>query len=426
MDGKVLASALRRCFRDPTDEEARRTLAPYADTAVAPKLKKGTQRSLQKLAKNATSELATLLESDDSGVRHAAAFVLGYTGDASAVRPLVALLTDQRDWFDHDFAYAALGRLGNVALPVLCRIAKGGDELAAREAVQAMGLSRGDALPFLREVMEERSMVPEGFWVAYQNLGDARGLPEVMGALSDPATRDDALEAAQVLVTRSRARRFSAKKRRRWSETLAPFVGDEDVNHAAQALVCLGWLGDERQLETIAGAVYHEDDDVVAAATNALARLDVPEAHALLIGMLEHRRRVVRVLAAAALEENALVKGKLRKRTHEVLADGVLGLSAGWAPERAFLTLERSRTATRVLLEAVGAAEGRRLARGAEALVQIALFRSRPRAVYERMRAMLRGEPREALDASWSRAVKRERRIQRALDRVRESVPPRS
>ena len=398
-------------------------IGPFARLASPPAFDAEGLGKLGRFARREADGLLTLLDDPDPGARHAAAYLLGRSADARAVDPLFALTVAPQDWLDPDYAIEALGALGDVALPGLLTRALVGSDAEAALAVRAMGCSRGDALACLERVRAERRPLPEGLFLAYETLGDPLGLPAAMHGLDDPATRDEALGAAEELLVSGAASRFEAQDRVGWAERFTALLGSGDVNERARALVCLGRLGAIDRWDAVHAALDDADDDVAAAAASALVSLDRGRATDALVSALDDRRLAHRATFAATLLDKDLARGRDKRRAAEIIASAAYRLEDGWAHERAVLVMERQRAARAALIEAMPTLPPKHQAAGAEALVAVTRLRKRPAASYARLRDKLSGAAREALEAAWRRAMDEEARLERQLAEIRERPP---
>jgi HEAT repeat protein len=390
---------------------------------VGPRFSVSEEKELARFARRSVVELLTLLESEVPGERQAAVFVLGLSGDGRAVAPLFGVLIRQRHWYDRDYATRALGQLGKVALPFLEQRALSKKPAEAELALLAIAESRADTLVALRRIGKKRRRLPAGFHRAFT---DPRGLPDLFDALGNRATRDEALAAAEEILCRSGYGRLPIAKRRAFARSLEPLAGDIDVNVRAQALVCLGRLRVPDSLRIVREALADPEDDVVAAATSALAHLGSEEAKREIVALLGQRAIRHRALAAGALLEGGLARGEVKPRALAALVDAATGPKSGWLRERAVLTMARHRAASEALVTAAESLRGVRRRRAANALVELARLSKHPAATHARTRKRLRGEALRALDEAWRASEQSEARIEADLARLRESRFPRS
>lgn len=366
-------------------------------------------RGLARLAQAHVRELGELVKQDAETVRQAAMYALGYCQDERAVRPLLWCLVNQRHWADHDFAYEALGRLGDVALPELLDAALRGSTDEAIQAVQAMGQSRGDALPFLRQVLAHRRPLPESFFAAYENLGDPRGLPEVIDALDDAELRQDAVFAALSMLEQADLSELPKAARRAWADALRAVVDGDDFDGRLLAVDCLGVLRDERHLGRLAEMAARGSDEEVEAAVRAIARYASPAARGVLLDLLGSDRVVTACHAAAEAADLDHLAPQELESAREVLLAAVLGDVDVDLRDQALERLARSPGAIARLLAATRQRPARR--RAAEALVGISFLRSRPPEAYKRLLAKLDGPAARALERAWERKCKLLRRL---------------
>jgi HEAT repeat protein len=414
-----LLRAMARCLAGEGLEGAREALAPFARSAAPPAFEAGETHALRRFARENADGLLRLLDSEDPAERHAAATLLGHSGDERAVDPLFTLLATPPAWVDPDYALDALGMLGDLALPGLLARALVGSDVEAALAVRAMGNSRGDALPCLERVRAERRPLPVGLYLAYESLADPLGLPDVMRAVESPETRDEALGAAQELLVRDAAERFARADREKWAEIFAPLASSEDVNVRALALVCLGRLGDLSRFEQILAGLDDPEDDVVAAAASALVHLDRAHGVRALARAVSRGSAARRALVAATLLDLRLARGPLRERAIDTLVSACTSLPDSWAHERAFLCLEKHRAVLDGLIEAMPSLPPRRMKRAADMLVELAQLRKRPATALARFARPLRGSARRARERAWERASAEEARVERELAALR-------
>ena len=358
----AVVHALERGLEGAVDGGARRTLRRFAYSE--PRLS-GSVAGIRALGRRRFGELAALLRSTDDELRHAATFALGCIGEARAVAPLVALLVRQRDRFDHDFAYQACGRLGDVALAELGRFALRGKKSERREAVQALGQSRADALPVLRRVLRQ-GRLPPSFFVAYFNLHDARGLPDLMVGLraKERATQRDALEAAEALLGDGARPRVDI---RAWGNILARLAQGRDGEAASTALSCLGLLGDSRHVDILVEATRHPDDWRSYQAIRALGRLGGAVARARLEELLDEDGVAKSTAAAVCLVEDPRARA-LCPRAFAAMLRGVQELPDSFEAMDAAEALAGSKAGTDAAIEAAHQLRGRRRARILDAL----------------------------------------------------------
>lgn len=412
----------------PAGAGASRALAYFARSNLPPAVTPADARALAAFARRSFAPLVRLTQVDDAAVRHAAVHALGFSNRPAAVAPLFALLLAPRDWFDHDYVHVALAALGDAALLELEKRALAKDDEVAALALGALAQARGDVLTHLERIRKKRrGALPDGFFHAYRNVRTPSALPILFEQLASRAHAAEALEAAEEILCTVGPGRASARQRQEWSARLLGMLGARDVNVRAQALVCIGRLGHStKSLPAIVRALSDPDDDVVAAAASALAHLGSSEAMRALEGALDAARPTVRTLAAATLVSSGRARGASKKRAIATLVEGALALPDVWARERALLTLHETRGGAAALCRTLGGLRGARLARGAEALVDLVHLAPRPDAAHQRERARLDDAARAAFDVAWKRRAREESEIVRALERVRSSEPPRS
>lgn len=324
-DNRPILREVIRALSGPLDKRARAALRPFA--SWPPHLRPATARALGRFAREHLDELGAKLTSAHHSLRHAAAYALGLSEEERAATPLVGLLCHQQDHFDHDFAYQALGKLGVHALRPLERFALEGSDDEAYEAVQALGQSSADPLPCLQRVLAGRSPLPERFFMAYVNMGDPRGLPDVLPALqsTDPRRYRDALYAASTLLEEARARGLPRPgDADAFADAVARFLDSDDLQ--ASALSCLRSLRDPRYLAALEDISTGADPDAAGDAIKAIGAYRTELARAHLARLLDHPALERATAAAVALLEDAEATRATKERATAVAVQGLATL----------------------------------------------------------------------------------------------------
>ena len=324
-DDRPILREVIRALSGPLDKRARAALRPFE--SWPPHLRPATARALGRFAREHLDELGAKLTSANHSLRHASAYALGLSEEERAATPLVGLLCHQQDHFDHDFAYQALGKLGVHALRPLERFALEGSDDEAYEAVQALGQSSADALPCLQRVLAGRSPLPERFFMAYVNLSDPRGLPDVLPALqsTDPRRYRDALYAASTLLEEARARgQPRPGDADAFADAVARFLDSDDLQ--ASALSCLRSLRDPRYLAALQGISTGAEPDAAGDAIKAIGAYHTEAARAHLARLLDHPALERGTAAAVALLEDAEATRATKERATTVAVEGLAKL----------------------------------------------------------------------------------------------------
>jgi HEAT repeat protein len=389
------------------DARARAALRPF--TRWGAHFRSAQEGKLGAYAREHLAALTPLLGSPHHALRHAAAFALGYCEDERAVAPLLGLLVDQKDFFDHDFAYHALGSLGRRAVPGLARAALSGSPEEAYQAVQALGQSRADALPALRRVLATLAPLPKSFFMAYSALADPRGLPDLIAPIRSGGALHarDAVFAAGALLDEA-ARRSSRRPRgaAALADALAPRLACEEWDDRAPAISCLGQLRDPRYLGALAAIASSSDNEAAIYASEALGQYRTPAARAHLLALLDHPDRARATSAATAVVADTRASPAARARATEVAIEGLATLphDSPWCS--AARLGASSAPFRRALCAAIADAAGRRRKELLRALVSIVHpgfppSNQRMRQVLATCGTTLEREAKAALRARW-------------------------
>jgi HEAT repeat protein len=267
------------------------------------RVRQGTAEALGKLGDaRAVEPLIAQLTDDDSGVRQGAAAALGELGDARAVEPLIAQLKDDDSGVRHG-AVVALGMLGDarVVEPLIARL-KDDDSGVRRGAAVALGkLADARAVePLIARLKDDDYRVRRAAAVALGKLADARAVEPLIAQLKDDdsGVRHGAAAALGNLGEPA-------------VEPLIARLTDDNAGVRHGATVALGKLGDSRAVEPLIARLTDDNAGVRHGATVALGKLGDSRAVEPLIARLTDDDYWVRHGAAAAL---------LRIATPEALA----------------------------------------------------------------------------------------------------------
>jgi hypothetical protein len=253
--------------------------------------------------------------------------------------------------------------------------------------VQALGQSSADALPCLRRVLDSRSPLPESFFMAYDNLCDPRGLPDLLPAIrsSDSRSRLDALFAAAALLEQA-----SKRSRRRpsgapaFADAIAPLVEREDWNFRGPAIECLGWLRDPRLLGTLHALSTGSDTRTASYAIEAIARYRSIDARARLIELLAHADTERATMAATCLLDDRSATRAAKRRASAVAVRGLATLPGDRAWCTASHLCRTSLRLRRAVCKAIEAGRGREKKRLVQALICMVPPRPPWKEVFER------------------------------------------
>jgi hypothetical protein len=268
-----------------------------------------------------------LLQDEEHGVRHLAAFVLGFTGDARSVEPLISLLTNQKDFYDHDYCYWSLRSLGEVALEPLFEIARGDAGERRVQAVQALGHCGAESLPWLRRFAELQAL-PDGFFSAVYNCGPS-ALTLVERGLwhANDKQRGDALFAAYCLTGQAFEQGHPVLHeldRDRWGDRMVELLDDSRIASPQLALNVLGYLQVERHLAVVIDSLATADR--VDGAFEALGTFHTPLAGIELEKLLDHADLSIACHSAAVILKRSNEESARLERARGVALRAILDL----------------------------------------------------------------------------------------------------
>jgi HEAT repeat protein len=236
--------------------------------------------------------LLAALRDADADVREAAAAALGWIGDAAAVPGLLAALRDA-DADVRRTAAAALRRIGDAAAVSGLLAALRDADADVREAAALRWIGDAAAVPGLLAALRDASWyVREAAAAALGQIGDKAAVPGLLAALRD-AEEDVRRAAAAALGEIGDAAAVPG---------LLAALGDaeEDVREAAAA--ALGEIGDAAAVPGLLAALRDADWYVREAAAAALGQIGAPAVPGLLAA-LRDAEEDVREAAAKALEQ---------------------------------------------------------------------------------------------------------------------------
>lgn len=303
------------------------TLAAFSEYSFPP-VDEEEIEILERFVADHHDHIVQCLFSENSGLRHLAAFALGFSRDTQSVEPLISLLVDQKDRYDHDYCYDSLSRLAELALEPLYRIALEDDGERAFQAVQGLGQSAGDPLPWLHRLLHAKEL-PRGFFAAYENTHNPAGLPDVEVGLghADPETRHDALFATWTLLEvawEGSHEVLSQIDREKWGDRMVALLNDDDVKESEIALYCLGLLGDLRYLNVVTEYLKRDDEHLVDCALTALGYFRCETTRKMLADLLDNDKRVTAWRAAIQLYKDPDTLTDIAARARKVVLRGLL------------------------------------------------------------------------------------------------------
>ena len=223
----------------------------------------------------AQAQLLRGIADEDGWVRYYACQSLGRVGSAS-VAPALARLLDDPAGQVRVAAIEALSHLdGPVAMEALVRATRAEDADVRRAALIGLGISRRpESVPLLSTAA--RSEDPPTRLVAISALAGFEG-PDVLEQLALAAR--DPVESVRVAAVGFLAARSGEGATRRLIALL------DEPKVASQALAGLSRFSPER-VRVIVRALERADDETAPLLAAALARMQVPEAHRALTGVL--------------------------------------------------------------------------------------------------------------------------------------------
>lgn len=297
------------------------------------------------------SDVAGLLRSRCDATRHAAAFALSAAPAVENVEPLMALLVDQQDSYDHDFAYASIGSLGELALAELGRIAEEGGPRAF-QAVQALGQCRAPALPLLERLARSEPPVP-GLYSAVYNQHDPAALLWVSRGFvsADAETRSEALFTGYCLLEMAREQEHEVLEyldRDEWSGHLLRLYQDEAIEAREVALAALAFLQTQQHTEVLVAALAIEDARETA--IEALGWMAGSAALAALVRLLDADLEDA-CLAAVGILRLPDAPEALQDRARQTMLQGIVELDGSHAWCEAAQRLRADVVGRRVILD---------------------------------------------------------------------------
>ena len=272
--------------------------------------------------------LVSLLRSPNHALRHSATFLLGYSKHAKSVAPLIDVLLNEKDMFDHDYAYEAMFQLGDVAHESLYELAIDGPEKQRFEAMQSLRLSDGDIRPWIRKILDSGS-IPPGFFTVFEDMEDPAFLPDLeLGLWSDdPRIRADALYAANELleIAQGDPQYLSLINPEKWGDRFVALLNEGgDRDESSYALYSIGYLKDERHLDTILDVVNGPEEGLNYYGVEVLSTYQTEKPRALLLTLLDHDRLDIAALAGAYLNSDEGVNADHLEKACQVALRGLI------------------------------------------------------------------------------------------------------
>ncbi len=208
------------------------------------------------------------LSSDDKNLREAAARHLGKLGKAEAIESLIQASGRGRGERARRAAIQALARIGKPAIrPLINTMLHDNSSVLRRaSAAEALGLigSRRAVKPLIHAMNDSRMDVRLHTVVSLSRLNDTRAIPPIVRALFDESGGVRVNAAAALGVFRSR----------KAVRPLIKALADDKWYVRQQAARSLGQIGDKRAVDGLRRASREHRRAVVAAAREALAKLD--------------------------------------------------------------------------------------------------------------------------------------------------------
>lgn len=366
------SEAITSCLLDAFlgREMSRRELLAKFEGMFFPELGPSDQRALGDFARRHFDELRDLADDVRDDCRHLAIFALGFSGDARVVPVLVDRLVAQRDFFDHDYCYSALGQLGSVAHESLYEIAVQRDGEHQMQAVQALGQGRENPLPWLVE-LARLDPLPEGYFSALYNTHAPEALPVLEIGLwhEDREHRSEALFTAYCLLEMAREDEHPALReidRTRWGARMLELYADEDLDEHEVALTAIGLLDYEAGLPVVLTAL--ESEETREEAITALRWMSGVAARDALVAVLAHDDRELACAAGASLLQRHDVEADMRARAQRVTFDALFEIEHDSAWCDAAQVLCEDPTQRRALLDVITGEHVERAENAAHAL----------------------------------------------------------
>lgn len=252
--------------------------------------------ALAKMGPGAVEPLAEMLETADEVAAVDCVYLLGELQDRRAVPTLARFLEDPREKVRVYVVTALLQIGGDRAVEaVLLRLTREGKGVSGFIVESLLRHGRRNADPLLRNLDSPDARVRAEVAYLLGRLRDPRAADRLIGLLKDsePKVRRSALFAlGELSETLGEAQDLICEM----VEMLGDPV-DEVAATAREALVRFG----ERAVSTLLGKCRCGTTRELLASVNALREIGSPKAEPLMIELLEHRDRSVKVAAVAAL-----------------------------------------------------------------------------------------------------------------------------
>ncbi len=252
--------------------------------------------ALVKMGSQAVAPMIELLEDADEATAVDCIYLLGEIQDRRAVPTLIRYLDDPRDKV-RMYAVTALLQVGGprAVEAVLSRLTREGKGLEGFIIESLLRYGRKSVEPVLQSLTSEDPRVRREAAYLLGGLGDPRAVDPLLGALGDPdpRVRQNAAYALGEL-----GRELAEPQALILSLTRALSDPAEEVSESARAsLVRFG----RPAVETLTAVARSGREDEIVASLNALREIGSAEAEDVMIELLRHPKRKVRVAAVAGL-----------------------------------------------------------------------------------------------------------------------------
>jgi HEAT repeat protein len=249
-------------------------------------------QSLEKLGGLAVDSLLLSLKDPDEEVRRHSATTLGNIGDARALGPLVDALGDG-DWSVRRASAEALGKLGDAqAVDALTGVLTGDvDEDVSAAAATALGLLRDEraVAPLMESLNQESWTLRRAVIGALGNIGGS-AVDRLVASLGN---MDDSVREAAVEILGDIGDTIV--------NPLIDVLRDGDASERRAAAIELGEARESQAVDALIDALANADEGVRSAASTALGQIGDERAAEPLVTMLDDSSESVRDSAISAL-----------------------------------------------------------------------------------------------------------------------------